>query len=112
MAKILFWNFRKYKEWSRRSFQKWTIFLFYTKKNTQKNVNKIDPSVYTLNEKQPTNEEEEKLEKKSNPLLDIQKDPIKNNETQIELLDINEHSDKNLDENVLEIPAFLRRQAN
>ena len=52
------------------------------------------------------------MEKKSNPLLDIQKDPIKNNETQIELLDINEDSDKNLDENVLEIPAFLRRQAN
>ena len=86
--------------------------LFYTKKNTQENINKIDPSVYTLDEKQPTDEEEKKMEKKSSPLLDIETDSIKNNETQIELLDINEDNSKNLDENVLEIPAFLRRQAN
>ena len=52
------------------------------------------------------------MEKKSNPLLDVEKDTIKNNETQIELLDINEDNSKKLDENVLEIPAFLRRQAN
>ena len=48
-------------------FKKFTN-LFYTKKNTQENINKIDPSVYTLDEKQPTDEEEKKMEKKSSPL--------------------------------------------
>ena len=35
-----------------------------------------------------------------------------NDESQIELIDINEDEKNKLDENVLEIPAFLRRQAN
>ena len=48
------------------------------------------------------------------PLINLNENPIKsdNNSEQINLLDIEENEKRdNLDE-VLEIPAFLRRQAN
>ena len=48
------------------------------------------------------------------PLIDLNENPIKseNNNEQISLLDIDENEkDENMDD-VLEIPAFLRRQAN
>ena len=57
---------------------------------------------------------ENEMDDKEKPLINLNENPIKseNNNEQISLLDIdeNEKSD-NLDE-VLEIPAFLRRQAN
>ena len=50
----------------------------------------------------------------NNPLINLNENPIKSddNSEQISLLDIDENEkDKNMDD-VLEIPAFLRRQAN
>ena len=55
------------------------------------------------------------MNEKNTPFLKLTEEPNEekiNDESQIELLDINEEEANKLDENVLEIPAFLRRQAN
>ena len=57
---------------------------------------------------------ESKTNDQNKPLIDLNENPIKseNNSEQISLLDIDENEkDENMDD-VLEIPAFLRRQAN
>ena len=48
------------------------------------------------------------------PLIDLNKNPIKSesNSEQISLLDIDENEKPENIDDVLEIPAFLRRQAN
>ena len=48
------------------------------------------------------------------PLLNLNENPIKseNNSEQISLLDIDENEKRDDLDDVLEIPAFLRRQAN
>ena len=55
------------------------------------------------------------MNKENTPLLKLTNVHTEDNldkESQIELLDINQEEEDKLDENVLEIPAFLRRQAN
>ena len=58
---------------------------------------------------------EKEMDEKDKPLINLNENPIKsdNNSEQISLLDIDDENEKrnNLDD-VLEIPAFLRRQAN
>ena len=57
---------------------------------------------------------ENEISDQKKPLIDLNENPIKseNNNEQISLLDIDENEkDENMDD-VLEIPAFLRRQAN
>ena len=57
---------------------------------------------------------EYKTSDQNKPLIDLNENPIKSekNSEQISLLDIDENEkDENMDD-VLEIPAFLRRQAN
>ena len=51
---------------------------------------------------------------KKNLLLNLNENPIKseNNSEQISLLDIDENEKRDNLDDVLEIPAFLRRQAN
>ena len=48
------------------------------------------------------------------PLINLNENPIKseNNSEQISLLDIEENEKRDNLDDVLEIPAFLRRQAN
>ena len=48
------------------------------------------------------------------PLINLNENPIKseNNSEQISLLDIDENEKRDNLDDVLEIPAFLRRQAN
>ena len=84
------------------------------KKDEIANEKKIDPSIYSLNSEQIKLKEDE-MNEKNTPFLKLTEEPNEekfNDESQIELLDINEEEANKLDENVLEIPAFLRRQAN
>ena len=85
--------------------------LFSNKKN--KNIlDELDQAdeVYPLNNL-AKNESSDQQEK---PLINLNENPVKseNNLEQISLLDIDDNEKtENIDE-VLEIPAFLRRQAN
>ena len=84
--------------------------LFSNNKN--KNiVNKLDKDheVYPLKD---VVESETKLQNR--PLIDLNESTIKseNNNEQISLLDIDENEKTENADDILEIPAFLRRQAN
>ena len=77
-------------------------------------ISKIDPSIYPLNKEQINNNEEKDMSEKNKPIIEINtnsKEPSPE-EKQIDLLDINDDDSEKLEQNVLEIPAFLRRQAN
>ena len=98
------------KEIEENQFLKKISNLFSNNKN-KRSINKLDEDkeVYPLKDIA----EYEKLDQ-NNALINLNEDPIKseNNSEQISLLDIDENEkDKNMDD-VLEIPAFLRRQAN
>ena len=98
------------KEAEENQFLKKISNLFSNNKN-KKSLNKLDEDkeVYPLKDIA----EYEKLDQ-NNALINLNEDPIKseNNSEQISLLDIDENEkDENMDD-VLEIPAFLRRQAN
>ncbi len=85
------------------------------RKDEISNQKKIDPSIYSLNSDQKNKIEENDMTEKNIPFLKLteeNKEEKINDESQIELIDINEDEKNKLDENVLEIPAFLRRQAN
>ncbi len=90
--------------------------LFHNQKsNETSKENKIDPSIYSLNSEQINVTKENEMNKENTPLLKLTNVHTEDNldkESQIELLDINQEEEDKLDENVLEIPAFLRRQAN
>ena len=53
-------------------------------------------------------------ERTATPLVELDKELTKSEEEekQIDLLNMQHEEENKLDENVLEIPAFLRRQAN
>ncbi len=85
--------------------------LFNGKKELQtNNPKKIDPSIYSLDEKNINLSEEKEMNEKNITLSESNNE--KNEDSQIDLLDIKNNDENQLDENVLEIPAFLRRQAN
>ena len=83
--------------------------LFSNNKNISKKLEEND-EVYPLKEV-----DDNETNDKDKPLINLNENPIKsdNNSEQISLLDIDDENEKrnNLDD-VLEIPAFLRRQAN
>ena len=98
------------KEIEENQFLKKISNLFSNNKN-KKSINKLDEDkdFYPLKDIA----EYKKLDQ-NNPLISLNEEPIKseNNSEQISLLDIDENEkDENIDD-VLEIPAFLRRQAN
>ncbi len=90
--------------------------LFNIKKETDtKDSEKIDPSIYSLNESNINlNKETDMNEKTTMPLVELDDEINKSQEEekQIDLLKMQDEEENKLDENVLEIPAFLRRQAN
>jgi len=90
--------------------------LFNSKKEIENiDSKKIDPSIYSLNEKDISlNKENVMNERTATPLVELDKELTKSEEEekQIDLLNMQHEEENNVDENVLEIPAFLRRQAN
>ena len=90
--------------------------LFNSKKEIENiDSKKIDPSIYSLNEKDISlNKENVMNERTATPLVELDKELTKSEEEekQIDLLNMQPEEENKLDENVLEIPAFLRRQAN
>ena len=98
------------KETEENQFLKKISNLFSNNKH-KRTMNKLDEDkeVYPLKDIAEYEKPDE-----NNPLINLNEDPIKseNNSEQISLLDIDENEkDENMDD-VLEIPAFLRRQAN
>ncbi len=89
--------------------------IFSNKKAIKESeTSKIDPSIYPLNKEQINKEEEKDMSKKNEPIIEIDSESIKPSldEKQIDLLNIKDNDGEKLEQNVLEIPAFLRRQAN
>ena len=89
--------------------------IFSNKKSIKEPIiSKIDPSIYPLNQEQVNTNEEKDMSEKNKPIIEIESETIKPSpeEKQIDLLNIKDDDSEKLEQNVLEIPAFLRRQAN
>ena len=92
------------------------ITNIFTNKKTIKEpeTSKIDPSIYSLNKEEINKNEEKDMNEKNKPIIEIESETVKSSleEKQIDLLNIKDNDSEKLEQNVLEIPAFLRRQAN